>query len=105
MQRLIEKDARNAERIRPFIGGEEINESPTHCHYRYIIGFGEMTEEEARRWPDLMKIVEERVKPQRMGLRDSAAAKSRKEKWWLWSRPTTELYNALQGKDRRVGAP
>jgi len=35
MERLINKNPRNAERIFPYIGGEEINESPTHAHHRY----------------------------------------------------------------------
>ena len=37
--RLIEKDPRNAERIFPYIGGKEVNESPTHAHHRYVINF------------------------------------------------------------------
>ncbi len=48
MRRLIAKDPRNAERIFPYIGGEEVNDSPTHAHHRYVINFGEMTEDEAR---------------------------------------------------------
>ena len=47
MHELIAKDPRNAERIFPYIGGEEVNDSPTHAHHRYVINFGEMTEEEA----------------------------------------------------------
>jgi hypothetical protein len=39
MQRLIAKDQRNAERIKPYIGGEEVNDSPTHVHHRYAIDF------------------------------------------------------------------
>lgn len=39
MQRLIAKDPRNEERIKPFIGGVEINNSPTHAHHRYAIDF------------------------------------------------------------------
>src|SRR4029079_725009 len=42
MRRLIEKDPRNQERIFPYIGGEEVNESPTHAHHRYVINFGDM---------------------------------------------------------------
>ena len=34
MQRLIAKDKRNAERIFPYIGGEEVNDSPTQSHHR-----------------------------------------------------------------------
>ena len=48
MQRLIEKDPRNAEVIFPYIGGEEVNTSPTHAHHRYVINFGERSEEECR---------------------------------------------------------
>ena len=39
MHRLIEKDPRNAERIFPYLGGEEVNNSPTHSHHRYAINF------------------------------------------------------------------
>ena len=44
MQRLIEEDPRNAEVIFPYIGGEEVNDSPTHAHHRYVINFGERDE-------------------------------------------------------------
>lgn len=39
MHRLIDKDPRNAARIRPYMGGEEINNSPTYAHHRYAIDF------------------------------------------------------------------
>ena len=39
MKRLIDKDLRNAERIKPYIGGEEVNNSPTYAHHRYAIDF------------------------------------------------------------------
>ncbi len=39
MARLIEKDPRNEERIFPYIGGEEVNSSPTQAHHRYVINF------------------------------------------------------------------
>ena len=43
MRRLIEDDPRNREAIFPYIGGEEVNTSPTHAHHRYVINF--------RDWP------------------------------------------------------
>ena len=59
MQRLIAKDPRNHEVIFPYIGGEEVNTSPTHAHHRYVINFGERERGGvSRRWPDLMAIVE-----------------------------------------------
>ena len=39
MRRLIEKDPRNQEVIFPYIGGEEVNTSPTHAPHRYVINF------------------------------------------------------------------
>lgn len=39
MHRLIEKDPRNAERIFPYLGGEELNNDPRHEHHRYVVNF------------------------------------------------------------------
>ncbi len=36
---LIAENPRNAERIFPYIGGEEVNTSPTQAHHRYVINF------------------------------------------------------------------
>jgi hypothetical protein len=96
MHRLIEKDPKNAERIFPYIGGDEVNSSPTHSHHRYVINFGEMTEEEARQYPDLIKIVEEKVKPERFKQKD----KGGQEKWWQFLRPRSEMNQAIAPLDR-----
>jgi hypothetical protein len=87
MQRLIEKDPRNQERIFPYIGGEEVNSSPTHAHHRYVINFGEMSEAEARKYPDLMAIVEENVKGTR-GKHSTAP-------FWQFERLRAELFRAI----------
>jgi len=96
MRDLIAKDKRNKERIFPFTGGEELNEEPIPTVRRYIIGFGEMSEQEAREWPELFRIVEERVKPVRQALPDTQSARSRRERWWQWSRSTPDLYEAIR---------
>jgi hypothetical protein len=41
MQKLIEKDPRNAERIFPYVGGDEVTNDPRHAHHRYVIDFGD----------------------------------------------------------------
>ncbi len=100
MHRLIEKDPKNAERIFPYIGGEEVNSSPTHSHHRYVINFGDMTQDESRQYPDLTKIVEEKVKPERDKLGNNPDAKRRRERWWLWGRYTPALFRAIAPLDR-----
>ena len=96
MERLIAENPKNQERILPYIGGSEVNSSPTHCHHRYVINFGNLSEEEARNWPDLMAIVEEKVKPERLKVKDKGA----KEKWWQFIRIRGELQRAIALFDR-----
>jgi len=92
MQELIAKDKRNAERIFPYIGGEEINDSPTQAHHRYVINFGEMPEAEARRWPALIGIVEGKVR----GTRASHSTAP----WWQLERLRGELYDTIKALSR-----
>ena len=92
MRRLITSDPCYQEVTFPYIGGEEVNSSPTHAYHRYVINFGERDEEECRRrWPDLLSIVEskERVNRSRRG------SIVNPERWWMFARPATDLYTAI----------
>ena len=132
MRRLIDENPRNREVIFPYVGGEEVNTSPTHAHHRYVINFrdwplrredvgdswGEADENRRRElrrrpavpldypepvaadWPDLLAIVEERVKPERQLLGDNGDAKRRKIRYWLWGRYTPSLFTATTGLER-----
>ena len=99
MQRLIDSDPRNCEVIFPYIGGEEINTSPTHAHRRYVINFGDRIELECRQgWPELLSIVEDRVKPQRT----KVTREVRRRRWWLFGDRQPSLYDALVGMERAL---
>ncbi len=103
MRRLIAENPANAEVIFPYIGGEEVNTSPTHSHHRSVINFGERSEQECRaRWPQLMAIVEEKVKPDR--LRSAETSRSshgrRAVVWWQHYHQAKELYAAIAPLDR-----
>ncbi len=134
MQRLIAKDARNAERIFPFLGGEEVNDSPTHAHHRYVINFGDMplkrgafggwiqgTDQErklwlregvvpldyplpvAADWPDLLAILEAKVKPERDRLGGNPDALRRKKFWWQYGQNTPALSLAAERFNEMIG--
>lgn len=96
MQRLIEKDTKNAEIIFPYIGGEEVNSSPNHAHRRYVINFGEMSEDEARKYPDLIKIVEEKVKP----IRDNLKRDAYRVRWWQYAEKQSALFRTIAPLER-----
>jgi len=135
MERLIVKDPRNAERIFPYLGGEEVNDSPTHSNHRYVINFAdfplrrekalgrtwESADEDQRDdwlrvgivpedypepvatdWPDLMEIVERKVKPERdkLGAADGGKLSGL---WWRFARPRPELTATLSRQPTILG--
>jgi len=97
---FIDRDRRNEERIFPYLGGEEVNSSPTQSHDRYVIRFANMDLEEAARWPDLLDHVRRLVKPERDRLRDNPDGRRRKQYWWQFGRETPALYDALSSVER-----
>jgi hypothetical protein len=128
MERLLKENPKNKEAIFPYIGGAELNASPTHSHHRYVINFrdwplrredmGEVWREadKSRRqewlrsevvpldypspvaadWPDLVRIVEENVRPERLRQNDTGG----QEYWWQYLRPRPELHAAIADLDR-----
>ena len=128
MRRLIDQNPRNEEVILPYIGGQEVNTSPTHAHHRYVINFRDWplrredlgepwmgTDDDRRRawlrtgivpldypgpvaadWPELLAIVEERVKPER----EKVNRRVRRDYWWRFGDRQPALYRSIAGLDR-----
>ncbi len=96
MERLIARDPRNAERIFPYIGGEEVNNSPTQSPYRYVIDFADMPLERAREWPHLVSIVESKVRPQRANDKREIYRRL----WWQFAEKRVDLNRAKLKLDR-----
>ena len=124
MKQLIAKDSRNAERIFPYLGGEEVNDSPTHTHHRYVINFADFplrrekalgrkwaTADDDQRtawlrtgivpedypnsvaadWPDLLEIVQQKVKP----VREKDNRELYRRFWWQFCEKRVELTHQL----------
>jgi hypothetical protein len=119
MKLLISKNSRNADRIFPYIGGEETNNSATSAHRRYAVDFEDfplrrdnslaswmtLTADErklalaegtvpqdypepvAEDWPDLIGVIERRVKFSR--------ASHSTAHWWHYERRRGELYRTI----------
>jgi len=91
---LIAKDPRNRQCLFPYLNGEDLNSRPDQSPSRWVIQFDERTEEEARSYPDLWAIVEERVWPER---RDKDAKKYPRMvyEWWKHWNNRRDLYQAI----------
>jgi hypothetical protein len=130
MERLIQQNCRNSERIFPYIGGEEINDDPTHACSRYVINFEDWplrridlgrtwataADDTRKEWlrdgivpldypypvaadfPDLLAIVEKRVKPERIAQKDEYGQRF----WWRFLRTRPEMQRALKGLPRFI---
>ena len=133
MRELIARSSPNAERIFPYLGGEEVNDHPEHRYHRFVINFADFplrrsdlgqswadADERQREawlrtgivphdyaapvaadWPDLLDIVERKVKPERLVQKDQIG----RTKWWLFLRARPELAAALVGKTRTLTIP
>ena len=103
MYQLIEKDPRNKDVLFPYIGGQEMNTSPTHAHHRHVINFGALEEDECwRHWPELMMIVEDNVKPARKesSRKSKSSHGSRAEVWWQHYHSARNMYTAIKSLDQ-----
>jgi hypothetical protein len=97
---VLENEPTAAEIIRPYLGGDEVNTSPTQQHDRYVIDFRVRELDECVVWPHALKIVRERVKVERDESKDNAEGRQLKKLWWQFFRPQVSLYEALRPLDR-----
>ncbi len=96
---LISARAGNADVIFPYIGGDEMNRNPTQSPHRWVINLGDRSEEECRReWPELIELLERKVKPERV-LKPGSYSKQ----WWLFGRRNQAGAEAAARRDKVLG--
>jgi hypothetical protein len=92
----LQADERNKAIIRPYLGGEEINSSPTLSFSRWVIDFSDCDEARAREWPELIRILEAKVLPYRQTVRREAHRRN----WWQFGDKRPMLRSLLQRQER-----
>lgn len=93
---LIAKDPRNKDVLFPYLNGNDLNNNPDQSASRWVINFFDWTEEKAKTYPDCYKIVEEKVKPERLKSKGDRGA----EYWWQFLRMRKELYQTIEPLER-----
>ena len=125
MRRLIAENPKNQEVIFPYIGGEEVNKSPTHSHHRFVINFRDFPLRrehngsswvsagllQRRQWltrgvvpADYPLPVSEDwpallaiVEERAKPVRDVQTRKALRERWWQYGEKRPGLYSAVSG--------
>ena len=100
---LVLKSAKNSECIRPFLVGRDLNGHPNQQASRKVICFENWPREKAQAYPDLWKVLEERVKPERMKLRPTSSDyRKLRENWWQFARFGLEMRQATATLSRVI---
>jgi len=88
-------------RMPPYLTGEEVNSDPLQKPRRYVIFLSDVSDEsQLAAWPDLREIVEEKVKPERMGLGSNPNNVPLKKRWWAYQAHRPQLYSTIAPLER-----
>jgi hypothetical protein len=96
MRRLLIDEPSLAGRIRPYMGGQEINTDPQQRPSRFVIYLSDVIDESRLAdWPRLTAIVREKVKPGRDALGSNPNNTPLRNRWWAYQAHRPELYARL----------
>ncbi len=98
---LIEEDPRNKDVLFPYLNGEDINSRPDKSPSRWVINFHDWPLEVAETYPICMRIVREKVKPER----DKNNRQVYRDKWWHYAEKRPALYSTIAGMERVLVCP
>lgn len=100
---LIAKDARNKDALFPYLNGEDLNSRPDQSPSRWVINFHDWPEDRARKYPDVFRIIEEKVKPERQRVDangDFVLRKPLPQRWWHYADKRPTLYATIEALER-----
>ncbi|KAA0909567.1 N-6 DNA methylase [Aquicoccus porphyridii] len=102
-EHLLQESDRYGRYIYTYLGGEEINKSPTQSAHRYVVNVSELnTEAELKRLPSIYTLLESKVYPERMKLGSNPNNVPLKRRWWAYQAHRPELYQRLNQIERTI---
>lgn len=93
-QEWIEDDARYAQVVFPYLGGQDVNTHAMHGTDRWIINFRDWPLARAEQYPKAFEKVLRDVKPE-CASKDPKTYAGLMDRWWQYWRPRTEMMQAL----------
>lgn len=89
---LLNSDPRNRDVVLPILNGDEVNSHPSILPKRFTLYFSDWAMEKASRYPTALRYAEEHIKP----YRDGHVEAPLRERWWIFKRPTVDLYDTIK---------
>ncbi|MDQ0425570.1 Eco57I restriction-modification methylase domain-containing protein [Cellulomonas iranensis] len=96
---MLAEDDRNREVIRPLFTGQDLNSLAVLVPQRWVIDFGEMSEDQARAYPAPWRHVETCVRPER-SRQDPSKYPRMVYEWWKHWNARPRLYSRMRSRDR-----
>ena len=94
---LLTKEPKSNSLILPFLNGEDVMSLPEPHPQRSVLCFQGMTESQIETfYPVVYSYARECIYPERQ----KSSSKGRREKWWLYTSPAADLYEAIKGLSR-----
>ena len=97
-QEMILADAQNAEVVKPYLVGEDLNQRPDWSPSRWVINFRDWEIDQAKKYSAPFERIDRLVRPERARNND----RRRREIWWQFTRPALDLYRAIDPLDRCI---
>lgn len=100
---LLANNPNNNVVLKLYLNGKDLNDRPDQSPSRYVICFENWPLEKAEKYPDLLRIAEERVKPERMKLKPiTSDYRKLREKWWQFARFGLNMRKAISSLPRAM---
>jgi hypothetical protein len=97
-KKMLEADPHNAEVVRPYLIGEDLNTRPDASASRWVIDFRDWTEERAHHYVVPYEHVSGNVRP----VRALVNRKQHRDYWWRFGDTRQHLYRAIEPLDRCI---
>lgn len=99
MREIIEKEPISERFVKIYVGAEQVNNQSAFSPERYVIDFGEMPEDEVKKYKRLYEVLEKKVKPERTKL-DPVKYPRRSLEWWKHSSSNPRMMEAIKDNKR-----
>jgi hypothetical protein len=104
-QALIARNPHCRDALFPYLNGEDLNSRSDQSPSRWVINFHDWPLERAENYPELMRIVHEKVKPERTRTNDKGEFVLRRplpQRWWLYADRRPALYTTIAKMERVI---